>query len=84
MWGLYRYALHIGIAPSALISALFVSSNSCSNILGTMRRELLTRIWAKHKTTGFLPFKNGVLEIATGKFYDHNPDFRLTWQLPRN
>ncbi|MDJ0727815.1 MAG: DUF3854 domain-containing protein [Prochloraceae cyanobacterium] len=59
------------------------SNSYINNILGTMKRELIVRTWTKQNSAAFLPFKNGVLEIATGKFQDHSPDFRLTWQLPR-
>ena len=60
------------------------SNSYINNIIGAMKRELYLRKWGQRSSSEFLPFKNGVLELATGKFYDHSPDFRLTWQLPRN
>ena len=60
------------------------SNSYINNIIGAMKRELYLRKWRQRSSCELLPFKNGVLELATGKFYDHSPDFRLTWQLPRN
>ena len=55
-----------------------------NNIIGAIKRELYLRKWEQRSSSELLPFQNGVLELATGKFHDHSPDFRLTWQLPRN
>ena len=54
------------------------------NILGTLERELFIREWQERSSTDWLPFKNGVLELATNKLHEHNPGFRFTWQLPRD
>ncbi|WP_222427381.1 DNA primase family protein, partial [Hyella patelloides] len=54
------------------------------NIIGTLKRELFIRKWDEKSSTDWLPFKNGVLELATNKLHEHNPDFRFTWQLPRD
>ena len=54
------------------------------NILGALERKLLIRKWSEKSTTEYLPFKNGVLELATNQLHGHNPGFRFTWQLPRD
>ena len=54
------------------------------NILGALERELFIRKWLEKSSTDWLPFKNGVLELATNKLHEHNSGFRFTWQLPRD
>ncbi|RMF24174.1 MAG: DUF3854 domain-containing protein, partial [Cyanobacteria bacterium J083] len=62
------------------------------NIIGKLKRRLYTREWqeklsSEHEVlpgAAFLPFRNGVLEIATGTLHQHSPGFRFTWQLPRD
>lgn len=54
------------------------------NILGALERKLFIRKWSEKSTTEYLPFRNGVLELATNKLHEHSPGFRLTWQLPRD
>ncbi|VEP16996.1 Phage/plasmid primase, P4 family, C-terminal domain (fragment) [Hyella patelloides LEGE 07179] len=54
------------------------------NIIGTLKRELFIRKWDEKSSTDWLPFRNGVLELATNKLHDHNPGFKFTWQLPRD
>ena len=54
------------------------------NILGTLERELFIRKWDEQSSTEWLPFQNGVLELATGSLHEHSPGFRFTWQLPRD
>ena len=53
------------------------------NILGALERELFIREWHEKSSIDWLPFRNGVLELATNKLHEHNPGFRFTWQLPR-
>ena len=54
------------------------------NILGTLERELFIRKWDEQSSTEWLPFQNGVLELATSKLHSHSSGFRFTWQLPRD
>ena len=54
------------------------------NILGALERKLFIRKWSEKSTTEYLPFRNGVLELATNQLHEHNPGFRFTWQLPRD
>ena len=54
------------------------------NILGALERKLFIRKWDEKSTTEYLPFRNGVLELATNQLLTHNPEFRFTWQLPRD
>lgn len=59
------------------------TNNYMNNIMGYLKDELFIQRWDE-KSDKYLPFKNGVYELATGKFYNHSPGFRLTWKLPRN
>ena len=54
------------------------------NIVGALERELFIRKWNEQSSTDWLPFRNGVLELATNKLHSHSPGFRFTWQLPRD
>ena len=54
------------------------------NILGALQRELFIREWSEKSSIDWLPFKNGVLELATNQLHEHSPGFRFTWQLPRD
>ncbi len=54
------------------------------NIIGTLKRELFLRKWSEKSSTDWLPFRNGVLELATNKLHPHSPGFKFTWQLPRD
>ncbi|MGL6340159.1 MAG: DUF3854 domain-containing protein, partial [Waterburya sp.] len=54
------------------------------NILGALERELLIREWSEKSSIDWLPFRNGVLELATNKLHEHSPEFKFTWQLPRD
>ena len=55
-----------------------------NNIIGSLERKLYLRKWKEKSSTEWLPFQNGVLELATGKLHPHSPGFRFTWQLPRD
>ncbi|NBD32084.1 MAG: DUF3854 domain-containing protein [Cyanobacteria bacterium] len=61
----------------------FITNSYINNIFGYLKRELFLQHW-EEQSTRFLPFKNGVYELATGKLHDHAPGFRLTWKLPRD
>ncbi len=58
-------------------------SGYLNDVLVLTRNKLLIRKWDERSAKEFLPFENGVLEIATGKLLDHAPGYRFTWQLPR-
>ncbi|WP_309225749.1 DUF3854 domain-containing protein [Sphaerospermopsis sp. LEGE 08334] len=60
------------------------SSSFVSAVTKLLRHELIERNWNERLPNDLLPFRNGVLEIKTGKLLDHAPGYRLTWQLPRN
>jgi putative DNA primase/helicase len=53
------------------------------NIVKKLRCILIERKWAEYSPKEILPFRNGVLEIASGKLLPHSPGYKLTWQLPR-
>ena len=54
------------------------------NIVGKLKRKLFSRKWNEKSSTDWLPFQNGVLELATNQLHSHSPGFRFTWQLPRD
>lgn len=51
------------------------------NIRKFLSRHLCAFVWGERR--GVLPFEDGVVDIATGKFEEHSPGNRLTWCLPR-
>ncbi|MCC2694082.1 DUF3854 domain-containing protein [Nodularia sp. LEGE 04288] len=59
-------------------------SDYVTGILKLLRHELIERRWNEVSPRDWLPFTNGVVEIATGKLHKHAPGFRLTWTLPRD
>lgn len=59
------------------------SDSYLGNILAVMKCCLLAQQWNEVSPKQFLPFHNGVLEIATGKSLPHLPGYRFTWCLPR-
>ncbi len=59
------------------------SNSYIANIVKILRHQLIERRWIELSPKDFLPFQNGVLEIATGNLLPHSPGYRLTWQLPR-
>ena len=59
------------------------SNGYVNDVFGLLRNKLLIRKWEERSAKDFLPFENGVLEIATGKLLPHAPGYRFTWQLPR-
>ena len=54
-----------------------------SNISKFLRGLLIKSRWDEINSSCYLPFKNGLLELATGKLLPHSPHHYLTWQLPR-
>lgn len=54
-----------------------------SNIVKHLRTSLMIRKWVERSPLELIPFKNGVLELATGKLLPHNPGYRFTWSMPR-
>lgn len=62
----------------------YFSSSFVSSVVKLLRHELIERTWNEKLPTEVLPFRNGLLEIGTGKLLEHAPGYRLTWQLPRN
>ena len=60
------------------------SDSYIKNIVAKLKHELFLRNWDEKSSAQWLPFKNGVLELATNKLHEHSPDFHFTWQLPRD
>jgi len=61
----------------------FRTNSYVNNIIGYLKDKLFIRSWDE-QSHRFLPFKNGVYELATGKLHEHSPGFRLTWRLERD
>jgi P4 family phage/plasmid primase-like protien len=59
------------------------SHSYITNVLKALRCTLITRKWDEVSPTEFLPFINGVFHIRSQKLLPHNPNYHLTWQLPR-
>ncbi len=55
-----------------------------TNVVKSLRVLLIKRKWVEPSPKELLPFRNGVLEISTGKLLPHSPGYHLTWQLPRD
>ncbi|MGB3755056.1 MAG: phage/plasmid primase, P4 family [Rivularia sp. (in: cyanobacteria)] len=55
-----------------------------TDILKKLRCSLTEREWNEANSKHYLPHKNGVLEIATGKFLPHSPGYKFRWQIPRD
>jgi putative DNA primase/helicase len=47
------------------------------------RKDFLHEGWIEASSLLFVPFSDGVLELATLQLLEHSPDYGFTWQLPR-
>lgn len=54
-----------------------------TNTIKFLRTFQLEPVWNERSPSEFIPFKNGVLEIETGKLLPHSPEYRFTWAMPR-
>ncbi|MEB3309752.1 MAG: phage/plasmid primase, P4 family [Snowella sp.] len=54
-----------------------------TNIVKILRHQLICRKWIERSPSELIPFKNGALEVATGKLLPHSPSYRFTWAMPR-
>jgi putative DNA primase/helicase len=54
------------------------------NVIEFARKDFLHEGWTEMSSLMYLPFDNGVLEMATKKLLSHSPDYGFTWQLPRS
>lgn len=61
----------------------YKSNSFITDIVKGLRHHLLVDQWIEPPANQLLPFKNGVLEIATNKMMAHSPHYRFTWTLPR-
>jgi putative DNA primase/helicase len=60
------------------------SPNYVRNVIEFAIGEILHEGWTEMSSLMYLPFENGVLEMATKKLLPHSPDYGFTWQLPRS
>jgi P4 family phage/plasmid primase-like protien len=54
------------------------------NVIEFAIGDILHEGWIEMSSLMYLPFENGVLEMATKKLLPHSPDYGFTWQLPRS
>ncbi len=55
-----------------------------TDILKKLRCSLTECEWNEANSKHYLPHKNGVLEIATGKLLPHSPGYKFRWHIPRD
>ncbi len=60
------------------------SHSYITNIVKSLRNQLIERKWVEPSPDKLLPHRNGVLEVATGKLLPHSPSYHFTWSLPRD
>jgi Domain of unknown function (DUF3854)/D5 N terminal like len=53
------------------------------NVIEFAKKDFLHEGWTEMSSLLYLPFENGVLEMATKQLLPHSPDYGFTWQLPR-
>lgn len=74
-----------GVAQKFLMEVLpDFSPSYVRNCVEFARTHLLHEGWTEASSLLYLPFENGVLELATKKLLPHSPDYGFTWQLPRD
>ncbi len=54
------------------------------NVIEFAIGEILHEGWTEASNLLYIPFTNGVLEMATKQLLPHSPDYGFTWQLPRS
>ena len=62
----------------------YAKAEYISNVVSLIEDDLRVPKWKTLDRYKHIPFNNGVLEVATGKLRDHNPDDGLTYVLPHN
>jgi P4 family phage/plasmid primase-like protien len=53
------------------------------NVMRIAKWKLLKPKWDEVSGVAYIPFDNGVWDVANRKLLPHSPDFLLTWKLPR-
>jgi P4 family phage/plasmid primase-like protien len=53
------------------------------NVIEFARKDFLHEGWTEASSLAYIPFTNGVLELAADKLLPHSPDYGFTWQLSR-
>jgi P4 family phage/plasmid primase-like protien len=53
------------------------------NVMRIAKWKLLQPKWEEVSGVNYIPFANGVWDVANHKLLPHSPDFLLTWKLPR-
>jgi P4 family phage/plasmid primase-like protien len=54
------------------------------NVIRVAKWKLLQPKWNEVSGLEYIPFENGVWDVANRKLLPHSPDFLLTWKLPRD
>jgi P4 family phage/plasmid primase-like protien len=60
------------------------STSYVTNAIKFALKNFLHEGWTEASSLQYLPFANGVLELASNKLLPHSPDYGFTWQLPRD
>ncbi|AFZ24768.1 phage/plasmid primase, P4 family, C-terminal domain protein [Cylindrospermum stagnale PCC 7417] len=79
----YMEAIVYKILVGKEVEAFAFGADYVSSVLKLLRHELIERRWNEVSPREYLPFTNGVVEIATRKLLPHTPGYKLTWSLPR-
>lgn len=54
------------------------------NVIEFAKKDFPHEGWTEASNLLYIPFTNGVLEMATKQLLPHSPDYGFTWQLPRS
>jgi putative DNA primase/helicase len=54
------------------------------NVIRFALKDILCEGWAEVSSFQYMPFTNGVLELASNQLLPHSLDYGFTWQLPRD
>jgi putative DNA primase/helicase len=86
MWAEQSNEMMESLIYKSLVSEKYrsFSASLISNVTRLIRHELITEEWREKPAVEFLPFINGVYDIKNKKLLDHSPEYKFTWQLPRN
>lgn len=54
------------------------------NVVRLLETLVFQPDWDDKSLSGYIPFKDGILDLKTGKLNPHAPSYRLSWALPRD
>jgi P4 family phage/plasmid primase-like protien len=59
------------------------SGHYLNECISFARTDVQVDGWSEADNLRYIPFTNGVLDLKANQFLEHDPKYRLTWQLPR-